>query len=108
MIEKTLHEIEHEAWSQRADDYDALFAAVSTQAIDGILDSLGPLQGKRHLDVACGTGHLVAAASRRGAISQGLISPSRWLKPPERTILQNIIGWQMRQTYPMPIVHSTP
>ena len=72
MIEKTLHEIEHEAWSQRAGDYDALFAAVSTQAIDGILDSLGTLQGKRHLDVACGTGHLVAAASKRGAISEGI------------------------------------
>jgi len=34
---ETLHEIEHEAWSQRASAYDALFAAVSTQAIGGIL-----------------------------------------------------------------------
>jgi SAM-dependent methyltransferase len=72
MIAKTLHEIEHEAWSQRAADYDALFAAVSTQAIEGILDSLGPLRGKHHLDIACGTGHLVAAASHRGAISEGI------------------------------------
>jgi ubiquinone/menaquinone biosynthesis C-methylase UbiE len=72
MIEKTLHEIEHEAWSQRAGDYDALFAAVSMQAIDSILGSLGMLRGKRHLDVACGTGHLVAAASQRGAISEGI------------------------------------
>ena len=72
MIEKTFHEIEHEAWSQRASDYDALFAPVSTQAIDDILDSLGTLPGKRHLDVACGTGHLVAAASKRGAISEGI------------------------------------
>jgi len=72
MIEKTFHEIEHEAWSQRASQYDALFAAVSTQAIGSILDSLGTLQGKRHLDVACGTGHLVAAASQRGAISEGI------------------------------------
>lgn len=72
MIEKTFHEIEHEAWSQRAGHYDALFASVSTQAIDSILDSLGPLHGKRLLDVACGTGHLVAAASYRGAISEGI------------------------------------
>ena len=72
MIEKTFHEIEHEAWSQRASQYDALFAAVSTQAIGSSLDSLGTLQGKHHLDVACGTGHLVAAASKRGAISEGI------------------------------------
>lgn len=72
MAEKTLHEIEHEAWSERASYYDALFASISTQAIDDILDSLGTLHGKRHLDVACGTGHLVAAATRRGAISEGV------------------------------------
>ncbi len=72
MIAKSLHEIEYEAWSRRAADYDALFAAVSTQAIDGILASLEPLQGQRHLDIACGTGHLVAAASHRGAISEGI------------------------------------
>jgi ubiquinone/menaquinone biosynthesis C-methylase UbiE len=63
MIEKTLHEIAHEAWSQRAGDCDALFAAVSTQVIGGILESLGALQGKRHLDVACGTGHRPATAA---------------------------------------------
>jgi ubiquinone/menaquinone biosynthesis C-methylase UbiE len=72
MQEKTFHDIEHEAWSGRANYYDTVFASVSTQAIDDILDSLGPLRGRRHLDVACGTGHLVAAASKRGAISQGI------------------------------------
>ena len=72
MQEKTLHEIELEAWSQRASDYDTLFAAVSTQAIDDLLDGVSPLTGKWHLDVACGTGHLVAAASKRGAISEGI------------------------------------
>lgn len=72
MVEKTFHEIEHAAWSARASEYDDLFASVSTQAISDILDSLGFLKGKRHLDVACGTGHLVAAASARGAISEGI------------------------------------
>jgi SAM-dependent methyltransferase len=72
MLNKSFHDIEYEAWSQRASFYDALFAPVSTQAIDSILDSLGTLTGKHHLDVACGTGHLVAAASQRGAISEGL------------------------------------
>ncbi len=72
MPDKTLHDIEHAAWSQRASFYDDLFASVSSQAIAPILDSLGDLPGKRHLDVACGTGHLVAAASQRGAVSEGV------------------------------------
>jgi ubiquinone/menaquinone biosynthesis C-methylase UbiE len=72
MQEKTLHEIEKEAWSQRAESYDAIFASISSQAIRDILDSLGGIEGKRHLDVACGTGHLVAAASQRGAASEGV------------------------------------
>jgi ubiquinone/menaquinone biosynthesis C-methylase UbiE len=72
VMDKSLHEIEHTAWSERAETYDALFASISTQAIRDILDSLGDLEGKRHLDVACGTGHLVAAASQRGAASEGV------------------------------------
>ncbi|MFN2152044.1 MAG: class I SAM-dependent methyltransferase, partial [Anaerolineales bacterium] len=71
-MNKSLHEIEYEAWSQRADYYDSLFAPVSTQAVRDILNSLGEIGGKKHLDVACGTGHLVAAASKRGAISEGV------------------------------------
>ena len=72
MKEKTFHEIEYQAWAERASQYDELFASVSAQAIDPILDSLGALQGKRHLDIACGTGHLIAAASQRGAVSEGV------------------------------------
>jgi ubiquinone/menaquinone biosynthesis C-methylase UbiE len=72
MVEKTFHELEHEAWSERACEYDEVFAPVSTQAISYILDSLGFLGGKCHLDIACGTGHLVAAAWTRGAISVGI------------------------------------
>jgi SAM-dependent methyltransferase len=70
--EKTFYEIEHEAWGQRANYYDDLFSSVSTQANVDILDTLGSLTGKRHLDIACGTVHLVAAASLRGAISEGI------------------------------------
>lgn len=70
--EKSFHEIEHEAWVERAARYDELFSHVTTQAVGPILDSLGPLKGKRHLDVACGTGHLVGAAAARGAHSEGI------------------------------------
>jgi ubiquinone/menaquinone biosynthesis C-methylase UbiE len=71
-IDKPFHEIEHEAWIQRAGEYDSIFAPISTQAIEGILASLGTLKGKRLLDAACGTGHLTAAASEHGAISEGI------------------------------------
>lgn len=71
-LNKSLHEIELQVWSQLAADYDAVFASISTQAVPDILDSLGELMGKKHLDVACGTGHLVAAASQRRAASEGI------------------------------------
>lgn len=72
MSTRTLHEIELEAWSERAAFYDDAFASLSSQAILTILDSIGDLNGARHLDVACGTGHLVAAAAGRGADSEGV------------------------------------
>ena len=72
LLNKTLHELELEGWSDRAAFYDDLFAGVSAQAIGPILDHIGNLQGKKLLDVACGTGHLVEAAGKRGAISIGI------------------------------------
>ncbi|MEJ2707891.1 MAG: class I SAM-dependent methyltransferase [Anaerolineales bacterium] len=72
MPDKIIYELEYRTWSNSASEYDDLFAAVSTQAIGKILENLGQVQGKHHLDIACGTGHLVAAASQRGAISEGV------------------------------------
>ena len=63
----SFHDLERAAWSERAAYYDAHFAAVTGQAVGPMLDGLGDLEGKRILDVACGTGHLVAEAARRGA-----------------------------------------
>jgi ubiquinone/menaquinone biosynthesis C-methylase UbiE len=66
------HSIELEAWSQRASLYDPLFAGISTQAIPYFLNGIADWPGKRHLDVACGTGHLVAATAKQGALSEGV------------------------------------
>jgi ubiquinone/menaquinone biosynthesis C-methylase UbiE len=71
-MEKSFTQIEHEAWSERARRYDDLIAGLSTQAITPILDCLEPLASLRHVDVACGTGHLAAEASKRGAVSDGI------------------------------------
>ena len=72
MTEKSFHEVEYAAWLERAGSYDELFSNISAQAIAPILNGLGDLRGKQLLDAACGTGHLVAAASKRGAISVGI------------------------------------
>lgn len=72
MLNRDFHELEHETWSAKASIYDSVFADVSSQAIDPLLDRLGNLRSKRLVDVACGTGHLVAAARQRGADCEGV------------------------------------
>lgn len=72
MNQPTFRDLEHAGWSARADAYDDYFAEVTKQAIDALLDAVGDLRGKRLLDLACGTGHLSGAATRRGATSEGI------------------------------------
>ena len=67
MLEKSFKQLEYEGWSARATTFDDHFAEMTGAAIGPILDALGPLGGKRLLDVGCGTGHLAAEAARRGA-----------------------------------------
>ena len=71
-VGRSLRDLEHDGWSEHAVFYDDLFGCVSAQAIAPILDSFGGLKGKQLLDVACGTGHLVAAADQRGAAGVGV------------------------------------
>ncbi len=73
MAEQTFREVEHEAWTRKAAAYDDWFAPITRQAIDPILAALsGDLRGKTFLDVCCGTGHVAAAASARGARAEGV------------------------------------
>jgi ubiquinone/menaquinone biosynthesis C-methylase UbiE len=72
MVDKTFRDLEQEGWTNKASDWDGWLAQVTSQAINPILDSLGDLNGKRLLDVACGTGHLSGAALERGAICEGV------------------------------------
>ncbi|MDJ0946641.1 MAG: class I SAM-dependent methyltransferase [Kiloniellales bacterium] len=66
-MDKSFKQLEYEGWTARATTFDDHFAEITGAAIDPILDGLGPLDGRRLLDVGCGTGHLAAAAGRRGA-----------------------------------------
>ncbi len=72
MAEKTFKDLEHAGWREKASAYDDIFAQITRQAIDPLLDGLGDLAGKRLLDVACGTGHLAAAGASRGADVEGV------------------------------------
>jgi SAM-dependent methyltransferase len=73
MAQQTFKELEHLGWRQKADAYDDWFAKITLQAIEPLLDAVGgDLQGSKFLDVCTGTGHLTAAAAKRGAIVEGL------------------------------------
>jgi len=52
-------------------DYDATCAFVHEEA-DDLVDLLDPQPGQRVLDLGCGTGHLTAAISERGATAVGV------------------------------------
>lgn len=72
MVGQTHQELERAGWTQRADAYDEAVSPLTGQAIGPLLDALEPLGGARLLDVACGPGHLAAAAAARGALAEGL------------------------------------
>jgi SAM-dependent methyltransferase len=73
MAEPTYKDLEHAGWSARSDAYDDWFARITRQSIEPMLDAITPdYEGARLLDICTGTGHLAAAAARRGAMVEGL------------------------------------
>jgi SAM-dependent methyltransferase len=72
MDDKTFADYEREGWERNAADYDAIDLPATRQAIAPLLDSVGPLHGRRVLELACGTGHLAAHAVARGATVVGI------------------------------------
>lgn len=73
MSEPTFKELERSGWRDKAVSYDDWAAKITAQAIEPILDAIGPnLSGLNVLDVCTGTGHLLAAAVKRGAAVEGV------------------------------------
>jgi 2-polyprenyl-3-methyl-5-hydroxy-6-metoxy-1,4-benzoquinol methylase len=72
MTTPSFRDLEHAGWSAKAGAYDSLFGKITDQSIESVLDALGSLQGKRFLDVACGTGRLTGAAAAQGAEAEGI------------------------------------
>jgi SAM-dependent methyltransferase len=56
-----------EGWDRKAGYWDDSLGTVTLSAIDPLLASVEAAPGVRILDIACGTGALAAAATRRGA-----------------------------------------
>lgn len=82
-LENTTHAIEafkrfeQQGWTEVAGEYHDAFSALTSQAVEPLLDAAGAGPGARVLDVACGPGHLAAAAAKRGARASGIdFSPS--------------------------------
>jgi len=63
---------EHAGWQRAAARYNDTFAHATAPFVAPLLDAAGVSADKRVLDVACGPGHVAAAAAARGAVAQGL------------------------------------
>ena len=63
---------EHAGWQRAAASYNDTFAHATAPFVAPLLDAAGVSADKRVLDVACGPGHVAAAAAARGAVAQGL------------------------------------
>lgn len=69
-------DFERDVHDRLAESYHQAFTPVTRHAIDPLLDTLAPLQGRRLLDVATGSGPVAAAAAGRGATTIGVdLSP---------------------------------
>ena len=65
-------EFEHDGWEKLPKRYHDAFHALTTQAVEPLLDSVLAKKGTRLLDVATGPGYVAAAATARGAEVTGL------------------------------------
>jgi SAM-dependent methyltransferase len=63
---------EHAGWESIPAGYHASFGALTTQAIEPLLDAVRVKKGMSFLDIATGPGYLAAAAARRGATVLGV------------------------------------
>src|SRR3954470_18012271 len=63
---------EAEGWTRKAKTYDRLTGRATARLAVPLLEAAGVQSGTRVLDVACGPGHLSAAAAAKGAEPVGL------------------------------------
>ena len=69
---KLVRDSELAGWSARSTSYDHYLSPITNQVTVPIISVLGPLGGKRVLDVCCGPGHLAGAMAAAGADVEGI------------------------------------
>lgn len=67
MTGQSFRDAELEGWDRKAGYWDDNIGVVTLGAVDPLLEAVKAGLGVRVLDIACGTGALVAAAAQRGA-----------------------------------------
>ena len=72
MTANEFHDFERAGWEKASAEYDRCFGELTSQSIPPLLDAAGAAPGARLLDIACGPGHVAAAAARRGASVIGI------------------------------------
>nr|WP_281719815.1 class I SAM-dependent methyltransferase [Nitrosomonas nitrosa] len=65
-------QFELDGWKTSAPVYFDAIVGVNSQSVPALLDAAGVAAGVRVLDLACGPGHIAAAAAQRGAQVTGL------------------------------------
>jgi SAM-dependent methyltransferase len=69
---KSFDALQREGWRRVADKYEEAWSKLTRLFIPALLDVAAPKRGERLLDVACGPGHVAAAARSRGALVTGV------------------------------------
>jgi SAM-dependent methyltransferase len=69
---EAIRAFEHAGWQRAAASYDDSFAHATAPFFGPLLEAAEFSPGDHVLDIACGPGHLAAAAAARGATAQGL------------------------------------
>ena len=70
---------EHEGWERVAHKYDSVWSLLTRQFIPHLISAAEVSSGMAVLDVACGPGHVSAAAKQFGAVSRGLDFSARMI-----------------------------
>lgn len=68
----SFREAELVGWSTRPASYDQHLAPITNQVVAPVIAALGPVAGKRVLDVCCGPGHLAGSIAAEGAVVEGV------------------------------------
>lgn len=68
----SFRQFELDGWKTSAPVYFDAIVGVNGQSVPALLDAAGVAEGVRVLDLACGPGHIAAAAARRGAQVTGI------------------------------------